>query len=180
MPSILPSIGVVQASEPATYLLTPFQNGEQAYLAFLRQAKRKVRVMIYGFTLDDVVLQLIAFRQQGLDVKCIFDRSQASGRTERPEIEKLVAGGFKDGVDFVVGTSPEHHQINHLKATWIDDAAVLHGSWNYSTSASAQYNSIEMVQSPELAALFEQAFQFAWGWIMQNEAAYQTFTGQTA
>ena len=174
MKTILPNLGIVQASEPSTYLLTPFQDGEAAYLAFLSQATRKVRMMIYAFTLDDVVQRLIALRGQGLDVKCIFDRSQAGGRTERTELQRLVAAGFVDGKDFLVGTSPLHHEINHLKATWLDDKFVLHGSWNYSTSASAQYNSIEMVESPELAALFDQAFAFAWNWILQNESSYQT------
>jgi len=172
--SILPNIGVIEASDPATYLITPFQNGDQAYLAFLGQATKKVRVMIYGFTLDDVVQQFISQKAAGVDVKLIFDHSQAEEHAERPEIQKLVAGGFKDGVDFLIGTSPKHHAINHLKATWIDDEAVLHGSWNYSVSADAEYNSIEIVRSPELARAFDQVFSFAWRWILQNEAVYNT------
>jgi phosphatidylserine/phosphatidylglycerophosphate/cardiolipin synthase-like enzyme len=166
---ILPAIGVVQAKEPGLYLLTPFQDAEKAYLAFLRQATHTTRIMIYGFTLDDVVEELVRQKAAGVDIKIIFDRSQASGRAERAEIERLVAGGFKQGVDFVVGTSPEHHAINHLKATWIDGTTVWHGSWNYSASANAQYNSVEIVRSQELAALFDQAFEFAWKWIVENE-----------
>ncbi len=174
MASFLPAIGIVQAQEPATYLVTPFQDGAKAYLAFLSQAKSRIRVMIYGFTLAPVVDALVAAKKAGLDVKCIFDHTQAMGHAEKPEIERLVAGGFKDGQDFLIGTSPEHHAINHLKATWIDGTAVFHGSWNYSVSATQEYNSIEIVPSPDLAATFDKVFDFAWQWIQQNESAYQT------
>jgi phosphatidylserine/phosphatidylglycerophosphate/cardiolipin synthase-like enzyme len=175
MKKLLPSIGIVDAAEPATYLLTPFQDGQKAYLAFLGQAEKKIRMMIYGFTLSAIVDDLIAAKQKGLDIKIIFDHTQAMGKAEKPEIEKLVAGGLLDGEDFLIGTSPEHHQINHLKATWIDDAHVLHGSWNYSMSASLQYNSIEVVTAPELAAMFDQVLDYAWDWIKKNEEQYQVF-----
>lgn len=173
MKNILPKIGIIEAAEPATYLITPFQDGEKAYLAFLSQAKKKIRMMIYGFTLASIVEKLIEVKSNGVEVKIIFDHSQAMGKAERKELQALVDAGFADGEDFVIGTSPEHHQINHLKATWIDDCHVLHGSWNYSTSASKQYNSIEVVSSPELAQTFEQVFDFAFSWILENESQYQ-------
>ena len=175
MKTLLPSIGIIDATEPATYLVTPFQDGERAYLAFIKAAEKKIRMMVYGFTLASIVDDLIDAKRRGLDVKAILDHTQAMGRAEKAQIERLVAGGFVDGVDFLIGTSPEHHQINHLKATWIDDMHVLHGSWNYSTSASLQYNSIEIVTAPELAAVFNQVFDFAFVWITKNEAAYQVF-----
>ncbi len=180
MASILPAIGIVQAREPATYLITPFQDGTKAYLAFLGQAKRSIRIMVYGFTLAPVVDALIVAKQKGVSVNLILDHTQAMGHAEKPEIERLVAGGFVDGRDFLIGTSPEHHAINHLKATWIDsgepDAAVFHGSWNYSLSATQELNSIEIVPSPELAQAFDQVWDFAWDWVLKNEAQYQSFT----
>ncbi len=176
MPSILPSIGIVEAQEPANYFITPFQDGLKVYMAFLAQAKQKIRIMIYGFTLSPIVDALIAAKSNGLDVKMILDHTQAMGHAEKPELERMVAAGCRDGIDFLIGTSPEHHAINHLKATFLDGQHVLQGSWNYSLSATQEYNSIETVTSPELATTFQQAFDFAWSWILANEQSYQTFT----
>lgn len=172
MRTILPDIGVVTADEPATYLITPFQNGLGAYEAFLRAATRSIRVMIYSFTLEPVVDILCAQKQAGVDVKLVFDESQAHGHAEAPAIAALTAGGFRDRTDFVVGTSPEHHAINHLKASWVDSAHVFQGSWNYSLSATQELNSIEIVTAPKVATTFDQVFRFAWAWILQHEPAY--------
>jgi phosphatidylserine/phosphatidylglycerophosphate/cardiolipin synthase-like enzyme len=174
--TVLPKIGIVQTDGPATYLLTPFQDGEQAYLAFLSTASNKIRMMIYGFTLDSVVDALIAAKAKGLDIKIIFDHSQSAGCAEHAAIEKLCQGGFKDGVDFLIGTSPEDHAINHLKSTWIDDTSVLSGSWNYSTKASQEFNDITVVTAPAVAALYDQMFTFAWGWIQSNESSYNNIS----
>ena len=177
--TILPSIGIVTADDPATYLITPFQDGTAAYLAFLKAATHTVRIMIYGFTLAPVVDALIAQKAAGLDVKLILHHTQAMGHAEKPQLERMVAGGFVDGRDFLVGTSPEHHAINHLKATWTDQTMVFQGSWNYSLSATQELNAIEIVQAPALAATFDSAFAFAWQWILAHEAAYQTFTAHS-
>lgn len=173
---ILPDLGIVTAAEPATYLLTPFQRGELVLQAFIARVKKRFRSMTYGTTLPVFFDGLVAMKEAGVDVRCIFDHTQACGKAEKAHIEALVGAGFVDGKDFLIGTSPEHHAINHLKACWADDGYVLHGSWNYSASADQQYNSIEVVTSPELLTLFDKAFEFAWTWILANEEAYQTFS----
>lgn len=176
MNNLLPQLGIVQASAPATYLITPFQDGTRALQGFLGQITTTAHSMTYGTTLAPFFDTLIAWRQhRGPAWRGIFDHTQAMGTTERAQIQRLVDAGYVDGRDFVIGTSPEHHQINHLKAMWGDGEWVWHGSWNYSVSANAQYNSIEIVQSAELAALFQQAFDFAWDWIVAHEPQYQVF-----
>lgn len=175
--SILPSIGVVKPENPAEYFLTPFQDGNKIFCSFLEQAEKKIRIMIYGFTLQDAYDVLIAKKKAGLDVKLVLDHTQAMGHYEKPQIKRLVKAGFVDGKDFVVGTSPKHHEINHLKASWIDDNQVLSGSWNYSVSATQEYNDIQIVESPKLAQTFEKVFDFAFEWVLKNENQYQVFTG---
>ena len=177
MKSLLPAIGIVEATEPATYLITPFQDAAQAYSRFLDQARARLRIMIYGFTLAWVADLLVTKKRAGVDVKLILDHSQAVGHCEAPVLQRLVAGGFVDGVDFLIGTSPDHHAINHLKATWIDEAYVWHGSWNYSLSANQQLNSIEIIASPELARTFDRVFTWSWDWVKTHEAGYQTLSG---
>ena len=169
------------ATEPAQYLLTPFQRGSVVLEAFLKDVltrrPQRFRSMTYGTTLAPFFDAVLAMKATGvIEWRGILDHTQAMGKAEKAQLERIVGAGVVDGTDFLIGTSPEHHEINHLKATWLDDSLVLHGSWNYSASASAQYNSLEIVDSPELAALLQQAFDFAWDWIKTNEAAYQTFT----
>lgn len=176
MKTILPAIGVIQTDEPTQYFITPFQDGASIFTSFLQQAQSKIRSMIYGFTLQQAFDILIAKKEAGADAKAILDHTQAMGHAEKPQIERLVAAGWKDGVDFLIGTAPDHHAINHLKATWLDGQHVLTGSWNYSQSATQEYNDISIVTSPELAATMDKAFDFAWAWILANEQAYQTFT----
>lgn len=179
MKRLLPALGIVSATDPATYLITPFQDGARAYLAFLQQAQHTIRIMAYGFTLRAVVDLILTKKQAGVHCRLLLDHTQAMGHAEKPELERLVAGGFVDGVDFLIGTSPEHHALNHLKATWIDDAHVWQGSWNTSISANQQLNSIEIVTAPELATTFNQVFDFAWQWVQTHEAAYQTLHGSS-
>lgn len=185
MKTILPSIGVVTATEPAQYLLTPFQQGAVVLGAFLQDAQarkpQRFRSMTYGTTLAAFFDAVVAMKKAGIEWGGILDHTQAMGKAEKAQLERIVAAGMVDGADFLVGTSPEHHQINHLKACWDSDGYVLHGSWNYSASADAQYNVIEVTHSPEIAAAYDQAFDFAWAWIKTNEAAYQTlWPGATA
>ncbi len=172
--NLLPSIGVIQAPEPSTYLLTPFQDGVKTYLAFLAQAQKSIRMMIYSFTLAQATDDLIAAKGRGLDIGCIFDYSQSRGKYEKAQLQRLVDAGFVDGKDFVVGTSPKSHAICHLKAAWIDGTHVLSGSWNFSNSATSEYNDICITTSPELAAAYQRAYDFGWQWILSNEKAYQT------
>jgi hypothetical protein len=88
----------------------------------------------------------------------IFDHTQSAGPTEHVQIERLIAAGWVDGVDFVIGTSPEAGQIIHIKATWIDDMHVEDDSLNYSPSGFKQINTVTFTESAEWAAYLEGIF----------------------
>lgn len=173
MNHILGSLGVLTGSPQQTRLVTPYADGMKAFSAFLAGAKQKMRTMIYGATLTVFFDDLVAARNRGVDVKVIFDHTQSSGQAEHPQIERLIAAGWKDGVDFVIGTSPQAHQIIHIKATWIDDRWVEDGSLNYSPSAFKQINTITFSDWPEYAAYLDGIFKESWDWIAANEPQYQ-------
>lgn len=181
MKTILPAIGVVEATEPAQYLLTPFQQGHVALQAFLdnviARKPKAFRSMTYGTTLQPFFQSLDKMQRVGIPWHGIFDHVQAMGRAEKKELEWLASRGLKDGHAFVLGTTPLHHAINHLKACWDSDGYVFNGSWNYSVSADSQYNVIEIVHSPEVASAYDAAFDFAWNWIQGHEGAYQVIEG---
>ena len=176
----LQQLGIVQGSFQITSLSQPFDNPLQAFQQFLANAEApgtKLRTIIYGCTLKQFFDGVIEAKRAGCDVKVLFDHTQAAGRAEKPEIEALVQAGLKDGVDFLIGTSPEHHQILHQKATtiWAPSKipTTLLGSWNYSESASYQANNFVLIESEPLAQQQEQLFNSIWDFVNKNEQSYQ-------
>ena len=167
MNAILSSLGILHETAEQTRLITPYADGLKAFEAFLAGAAApgaKLRTMIYGCTLQPFFDALIAAHTAGCDVRVIFDHTQAAGKAEAPQIDRLIAAGLKDGEHFLIGTSPVHHQIVHLKATVIrtpdNKVTVEDGSWNYSVSASQQLNDLCFTESDALANYYEHACVF--------------------
>ena len=180
MNDILASLGILHERAQQTRLITPYADGLSAFEAFLANAAQpgaRLSTMIYGCTLQPFFDALIAAHRAGCDVRVIFDHTQAAGKAEAPQIERLLEAGLVDGEQFLIGTSPVHHQIVHLKATVIrtpDGKAVVEdGSWNYSVSASQQLNDLCFTESDALARYYEQAFDRLWDWVKVNEPQYQ-------
>ena len=181
MSAILASLGVIHETAEQTRVITPYADGLKAFEAFLGGAAvkgAKLRTMIYGCTLSPFFDAVIAAHLAGADVGIIFDHTQAAGRAEAPQIARLKAGGLVDGQHFLVGTSPLHHQIVHLKATVIclpdGNVGVEDGSWNYSPSASLQMNDLCFTASQQLGAYYMQAFDKLWAWVREHEPQYQS------
>ena len=180
MNAILSSIGILHERAQQTRLITPYADGLSAFEAFLASSARpgaRLRTMIYGCTLQPFFDALITAHTAGCDVRVIFDHTQAAGKAEAPQIERLLEAGLVDGEQFLIGTSPVHHQIVHLKATVIrapdGKAMVEDGSWNYSVSASQQLNDLCFTESDALARYYEQAFDRLWDWVSAHELQYQ-------
>ena len=180
MNAILSSLGILHERAEQTRLITPYADGLSAFEAFLASSAQpgaKLRTMIYGCTLAPFFDALIAAHEAGGDVRVIFDHTQAAGKAEAPQIDRLMAAGLVDGEHFLIGTSPVHHQIVHLKATVIrtpdGKATIEDGSWNYSVSASQQLNDLCFTESDALARYYEQAFDRLWDWVSAHEPQYQ-------
>lgn len=173
MNNVLGAVGVVTGAATQTRLVTPYQNVTPAFTAFLESAHISIRSMIYSATLAVYFDTLIQAKKQGLDVKVIFDHSQAGGHAEKADLNKLLAAGWVDGKDFVIGTSPVQHQICHIKATVIDHRWVEDGSLNYSYSGLNEVNTVCFSDWAEWAQYLESIFDQLWTWILQHEPAYQ-------
>lgn len=174
MDSVLGALGILQGHPEQTRLVTPYADGLRAFSAFLGSSRSKMRTMIYSATLGLFYDDLLAARERGVDVKVIFDHTQSTGQAERPQIQRLLDSGWVDGKDFVIGTSPEAHQIIHIKATWIDDRYVEDGSLNYSPSAFKQINTVTFSDWPEYASYLDDIFTTSFKWILEHEPSYQS------
>lgn len=134
------------------------------FLAFVQTAQKKIRIADYSFNMDKLVDILIQKHQSGVDVALVLDKSQAGGKSEVPEVQKL-----KDaGIPFVTGTS-EKHKIMHHKFCVIDDEWVESGSWNFTETAAKENNYFDIEHSTDRALMFSQNWQKMWDWISANE-----------
>ncbi|MGH7485129.1 MAG: phospholipase D-like domain-containing protein, partial [Terriglobales bacterium] len=87
------------------------------------------------------------------DVHVLLDLSESKAvSSEAPLIDKLRAAG----IDVVIGTSPHKHAIMHNKFSIADGEWVEDGSWNITSNADDQANTLNMniVPSPQRASLF--------------------------
>ena len=96
-----------------TTCFAPFDDTTAAFLKFVKRAKKSVCISIYGFHLPPLTDALIAKHQAGVKVTIILDHTQAEGKAESGEVQKLVDAG----VPLLIGTSPIHRQILHSKFT---------------------------------------------------------------
>jgi len=165
-----------EASVRVRTLFSPFDATSEEYLAFVQSATRSIFLQIYGYHLPALGDTLVAKHQAGVNVNVILDHSQAEGKAEVQEVQKLVAAG----VPLLIGTSPVHGQILHSKFTVIDESAVESGSWNYSLSASAQSNTLTFVHDPDYARAYLDHFHRIRMFIIMHDAIYQPKGAVTA
>jgi phosphatidylserine/phosphatidylglycerophosphate/cardiolipin synthase-like enzyme len=131
----------------------------------VQNAKETIFIAIYAFHLPPLTDLLIEKHKAGIEIHCILDLSQSKGIAEKPEVEKLVEAG----IDTVIGTSPEAHQIMHEKGMCIDGYHVITGSYNFSTSAAEQVNHMDFIYSKDRADWFATFFNNLRAWIVKNE-----------
>jgi phosphatidylserine/phosphatidylglycerophosphate/cardiolipin synthase-like enzyme len=143
---------------------SPQDNTLQAFLSFVKKARRKIRIADYSFNLEPLVELLIEKHKAGIDVRLVLDKSQSTGVTEKPEIKQLK----KAGIPFVIGTS-DKHEIMHNKFSIIDDSWVQSGSWNYTNAASDEDNFFDIEHSADRAKIFSDDWQKMFDWISTHE-----------
>jgi phosphatidylserine/phosphatidylglycerophosphate/cardiolipin synthase-like enzyme len=150
-------------------LFAPFDDTTQAFLEFVGRAKKSLEINIYGFHLPQLTDLLLQKQQQGVKISIILDHTQADGRAEASEVQKLIDGK----VPLLIGTSPVHHAILHAKFCVVDGAAVQHGSWNYSLSASQQSNDMHFVEDPAYARSYQDHHNAIRSFIVLHEMTMQ-------
>lgn len=158
-----------RASVAIRTLFAPFDPVEDEFISFLNGATRSLHTLIYGWHLPKMTDILIAKVQAGLEVSIILDHTQAGGKAEASEVQRLVDAK----VPMLIGTSPIHHQILHTKATVVDARSVEFGSWNYSLSASQQSNTLTFIDDQGYAADFLRHFDRIRSFIVLHEMAMQ-------
>lgn len=147
----------------ATYF-APYDDCQSALQSLVNSAQKSIRIADYSFNTPELVDLLIQKHQSGMDVSLVLDKSQAGGKVELPEVDKLKTAG----VPLVLGTS-DKHKIMHLKVCIIDGETVAFGSYNFTTTAELEDNVLRIEHDPLLAQAFLSNWQAVHDWIVQTE-----------
>lgn len=135
----------------------PYDDPGAVLVSLVESATASIHIDIYGFTYGPLMDALIAAHARGVSVSVVADHTQAEGRAERPQLERLVAAG----IDVLVGTS-SRGAIDHSKYIVVDadlgvaspDSVVAYGSFNFSESARAQDNTFSVRSDAGLVSAF--------------------------
>lgn len=146
-------------------LFAPRDPCEARLLRFVNETQHTLLVADYSYNLHVLTEALIALHTQGKTVRMVLDRSQAAGGSERPEIVDLKQAG----IDLVTGTS-EDRRIMHHKFMVRDGTDVMHGSYNFTSTAAKESNVLMVERFAELCAAFTDEWERLRGWIVEHEA----------
>lgn len=105
---------------------TPSQDCTAVIVREVDAARQEILLQAYGFTSAPIAAALIEAKRRGVVVRAIFDKSDRSARGSRAE--DLIGAGIPAEVDTVPG-------IAHNKIMVIDQAEVITGSFNFTSSA---------------------------------------------
>jgi phosphatidylserine/phosphatidylglycerophosphate/cardiolipin synthase-like enzyme len=130
----------------------PFDKGlaESAVIALIDSAKQEIHGNAYGLTDPQFCDALIRAKVRGVEVVFTVDKTQAAGRAAKPLIKKMKNAG----IEVLEGKSPVKNQLLHLKSFEVDKVTLEEGSWNYSPSASQQFNVVNISDSPMHVNMF--------------------------
>ncbi len=132
----------------ATYF-APYDDVPTALVGLVNGALRSIHIDIYGLTYPPLMDALIAAHQRGVTVNIVADHTQAEGRAEKPQLQRLVDAG----IAVLVGTS-SRGAIDHSKYVVVDTNVVGFGSFNFSASAEAQDNTFSVRSDAGLVSAF--------------------------
>jgi phosphatidylserine/phosphatidylglycerophosphate/cardiolipin synthase-like enzyme len=131
-----------------------------------KNCKKNLYVADYTFTNEGIVEEYLTLRKRGVEIHLILDKLQyTSVKAEKG----LVARLRRAGCEVVIASSPKKSAIMHLKCSIVDSQYVEDGSWNYSTPADNQCNSLNFSILPDTDRA--KAFMAAWQEIYNHAEA---------
>ena len=117
----LPQIEVLFSPEQGEEIMTELTEAIQG-------AEERIYILIYSFTLDELTRVLIDKHEQGIDIRVIMDRVQASSKSAVTETLSQA------GIPLLIKTGSKGGYM-HLKVLIVDQT-VFTGSYNFSENAT--------------------------------------------
>jgi phospholipase D len=131
---------------------TPKDSGSSIYIAEIdKHATKQLLVVDFTFNSEPITEEYIKLAKRGVKVRLLLDRLEFNSVSgTKPLVKQLRAAGC----EVVITTSPVKHAILHSKYSIIDEDEVIFGSYNYSTQADFQANTLTIIVSSSWAATF--------------------------
>lgn len=144
-----PSVDVVGVRVEVYF--SPEDQAERRVVELVRGARSSILVLAYSFTSDPLARALLDQAGAGLEVRGVFDESQADG--QGAEYAPLRQAGLNVRLDGSPG-------LMHNKVLILDHETVVLGSYNF-TRAANQTNdeNLLVIHDPGTAALYGQEFE---------------------
>ncbi len=148
-PTIVPAVGTIEVA------FSPNNGATTTVINAIREAKQTILVSAYSFTSKDIANALLQAKQNGISIKIILDKSQAS--------QKYSSATFfaNQGFDLRIAVK---YAIYHDKVMIIDDKTVITGSFNFTKAAESKNaeNVLIIRDNPTLANLYTQDWWYNW------------------
>ena len=142
--------------ENSQVFFCPEDNCAQKLTEFYGTAGKSIHVMIYSLTKQEIADALIAAKGRGIEVKVLFDNTQAGLKDAKDEYL------IQNGIDLKI-VNLEGWHIFHDKVSIIDGNSFSTGSFNYTQNAdSGNAENLMIVKDAKLAREFELEFQKYW------------------
>jgi len=126
---------------------SPSKDITKALIARIDVAEKTILVLAYGFTHPDIGAALVRAHARGVDVEIILD-SKANRTNKNSQAQAMVAAGIPVEFD-------AQHPIAHNKVMVIDGKTVATGSFNFTPSAEKNGENNLIIDSPDLARIYE-------------------------
>lgn len=151
--------------------------GQQNFLAFFTDPN-ETWLRAYGFTMQDLVDDIIAAAQKGTAYHIFLDLTESLTKTEKPLVQQL-AQAFEpiEACDLTIGTSQAGRRyIMHQKGFATSNADCWEGSINFSASGWLQVNSAMQFNDSTWRDQFKLSFYEDQAYAWDKERSYQVMT----
>jgi phosphatidylserine/phosphatidylglycerophosphate/cardiolipin synthase-like enzyme len=148
--------GVASTTDRSRVIATCFSpngNCSAVVVSWIERANKSIHVLMFTFTLQNIVQSLIAAKGRGVEVLVVLERDQAANE---PVYDSLRAAGMEVRKD-------NNSAFMHDKFAIIDGDVVLTGSFNWTNSANEANNeNLIVLTGDETGSAFERDFSSVW------------------
>lgn len=154
-PSTVNTQWAILDGTPIQILFSAEDRAVDKLIALVKDAKTSIRFLAFSFTDYPLAQAMIDRAKAGVDLKGIYETfgSNSSGS----ELKTFICAGVN------VRRDGNESSFLHDKIIIIDNAIVVTGSLNYSSSADEENDeNVVILDNPEIAALYVQEFEKNW------------------
>lgn len=151
-------------------------------LELIQNATRSIYLMMFHFTNDSIAQALVTARNNGIDVKAIFEAGNYWADTSIHDYDRLVDSGVlatldKDNTD---PANDKWYPLYHLKAMVVDSQIVYIGSAQFTSNGFKQNDEyLLIINNTGLAKKFVEIFHRHWSMYTSRIDGVAKFTNGT-